>query len=97
MVEYFQGKTSFSELNDEDAKISLAEQNMKLMDDAEFDTLQSETLKIRDASQMPPLLLSLAETRAPNLHWLGVSYGLTADLLKFWRRSGFAPVYLRQS
>jgi N-acetyltransferase 10 len=27
----------------------------------------------------------------------GVSYGLTQDLLRFWKKSGFVPVYLRQT
>ncbi len=46
---------------------------------------------------MPPLLLTLAEKRPPNLHWIGVSYGLTSDLLRFWKRQSFAPVYMRQT
>lgn len=28
---------------------------------------------------------------------LGVSFGLNLPLLKFWKRAGFVPVYLRQS
>jgi N-acetyltransferase 10 len=31
------------------------------------------------------------------LHYLGVSFGLTQQLLNFWCRAGFAPLYLRQS
>ena len=27
----------------------------------------------------------------------GVSYGLTQDLLRFWKKCGFVPVYLRQT
>lgn len=27
----------------------------------------------------------------------GVSYGLTQNLLKFWKRAGFVPVYIRQT
>lgn len=47
---------------------------------------------------MPPLLLTLSEMPPPrNLHWLGVSYGITGDLLRFWKRASFLPVYLRQS
>uniref|UniRef100_A0A8C1T222 RNA cytidine acetyltransferase n=1 Tax=Cyprinus carpio TaxID=7962 RepID=A0A8C1T222_CYPCA len=46
---------------------------------------------------LPPLLLKLNERRAERLDYLGVSYGLTPQLLKFWKKAGFVPVYLRQT
>ncbi|CAG8666700.1 4173_t:CDS:2 [Acaulospora morrowiae] len=46
---------------------------------------------------MPPLLLKLSEKRPVRLHYLGVSYGLTPSLHKFWKNSGFVPLYLRQT
>ncbi len=46
---------------------------------------------------MPPLLLKLSEKRPVRLHYLGVSYGLTPSLHKFWKRAGFVPLYLRQT
>src|SRR3954470_8102728 len=46
---------------------------------------------------MPPLLIKPAEMRPDRLHYLGVSFGLTAELHKFWKRAGFTPVYLRQT
>ncbi|KAL2093932.1 hypothetical protein ACEWY4_011244 [Coilia grayii] len=46
---------------------------------------------------LPPLLLKLSERRAERLDYLGVSYGLTSQLLKFWKKAGFVPVYLRQT
>jgi len=56
-------------------------------------TLQTEQLKPR--KNLPPLLSKLSERRPERLHYLGVSFGLTPQLLAFWRRSGFLPVYLR--
>ncbi|KAK5619435.1 N-acetyltransferase 10 [Crenichthys baileyi] len=47
--------------------------------------------------ELPPLLLKLSERRAERLDYLGVSYGLTAQLLKFWKKAGYTPVYLRQT
>ncbi|XP_068595911.1 RNA cytidine acetyltransferase [Brachionichthys hirsutus] len=47
--------------------------------------------------ELPPLLLKLSERRAERLDYLGVSYGLTAQLLKFWKKGGYTPVYLRQT
>ncbi|XP_048827935.1 RNA cytidine acetyltransferase [Brienomyrus brachyistius] len=52
---------------------------------------------VKPRKDLPPLLLKLSERRAERLHYLGVSYGLTAQLLKFWKRAGFVPVYLRQT
>jgi N-acetyltransferase 10 len=31
------------------------------------------------------------------IDYLGVSYGLSADLLKFWKKNHFLPIYLRQT
>ncbi|XP_041366514.1 RNA cytidine acetyltransferase-like isoform X2 [Gigantopelta aegis] len=46
---------------------------------------------------LPPLLLKLSERRAEKLDYLGVSYGLTSNLLRFWKKAGFVPVYVRQT
>lgn len=46
---------------------------------------------------MPPLLQRLSERRPEPLDYLGVSYGLTPQLLRFWKRAGYVPLYLRQT
>jgi hypothetical protein len=46
---------------------------------------------------MPPLLQRLSERRPETLDYLGVSYGLTPQLLRFWKRAGYVPLYLRQT
>ncbi|XP_071515754.1 RNA cytidine acetyltransferase isoform X1 [Panulirus ornatus] len=43
-----------------------------------------------------PLLQSLSERPPEALHYMGVSYGATQQLLTFWKRAGFSPVYLSQ-
>ncbi|KAF1744835.1 hypothetical protein MXB_1693 [Myxobolus squamalis] len=48
-------------------------------------------------SKLPPLLVNVNERPGEQLHYIGVSYGLTARLLKFWKRLNFIPVYLRQT
>ncbi|KDE04702.1 hypothetical protein MVLG_04842 [Microbotryum lychnidis-dioicae p1A1 Lamole] len=60
-------------------------------------TLQTDQIAIRDASKMPPLLQRLSERQPENLDYLGVSYGLTPLLFKFWKRAGFSPLYIRQT
>jgi N-acetyltransferase 10 len=61
------------------------------------DTLHEETLKPREMTDLPPLFLKLEERRAERLHYVGVSYGLTQQLLRFWQKLGFVPLYLRQT
>lgn len=39
---------------------------------------------IEPRKKLPPLLLKLTERRAEKLDYLGVSFGLTEPLLKFW-------------
>ncbi|KAM0789838.1 hypothetical protein ACM66B_006685 [Microbotryomycetes sp. NB124-2] len=63
----------------------------------ERDSLQTDKIGIRDASKMPPLLQRLSERRPENLDYLGTSYGVTAQLFKFWKRAGFVPLYIRQT
>ncbi|OWF43305.1 N-acetyltransferase 10 [Mizuhopecten yessoensis] len=53
--------------------------------------------RIKPKKNLPPLLLKLSERKPEKLDYLGVSFGLTANLLKFWKKSKFTPVYLRQT
>lgn len=46
-------------------------------------------------ASLPPLLMKLTERRAEYLDYIGVSFGLTQELLKFWKKADFFPVYLR--
>ena len=57
--------------------------------------LQSEEIKPR--TKLPPLLVSLSERPAEQLHWLGASFGITAQLLSFWSRKMFRVCYVRQT
>ncbi|ODQ51068.1 DUF699-domain-containing protein [Saitoella complicata NRRL Y-17804] len=93
--DFYEGKfTSLSEdepMADDDAKLRVSE------DEIEKAALQSEEIKVRDPKSMPPLLLKLSEKKPDALHYLGVSYGLTQQLHKFWKKAGYVPVYLRQT
>ncbi|AGO10706.1 AaceriAGR346Cp [[Ashbya] aceris (nom. inval.)] len=59
--------------------------------------LLKDDIKLRDSKTLPPLLLKLSEQPPHFLHYLGVSYGLTNSLHKFWKNNQFVPVYLRQT
>ncbi|XP_078046929.1 RNA cytidine acetyltransferase l(1)G0020 [Augochlora pura] len=84
---------------------------MKILNISEksLETPATEILKVQDEevgllnetiepqASLPPLLLKLSERRPESLDYLGVSFGVTEQLLKFWKRSNFVPVYLRQT
>ncbi|KAK9786287.1 hypothetical protein WJX73_003109 [Symbiochloris irregularis] len=55
------------------------------------------TEKVGLRKGLPPLLVHLSERTPEAVQWLGVAFGLTDGLLSFWNRSGFQPVYLRQT
>ena len=56
--------------------------------------LSSETVKPRE--DLPPLLVNLAERERERVHWTGTAFGLTSELYRFWSKSGYEPVYVRQ-
>eukprot|EP00743_Colponemidia_sp_Colp-15_P004675 GILK01005037.1.p1 GENE.GILK01005037.1~~GILK01005037.1.p1 ORF type:complete len:1046 (-),score=256.41 GILK01005037.1:107-3244(-) len=55
------------------------------------------TEKLKPRGHRKPLLQRLSERRPEKMHYIGVSYGLTENLFKFWKKSGFEPVYVRQT
>jgi N-acetyltransferase 10 len=75
---------------------------------AQNDSLMTETLKPRklkkpllasihdDAGDATATLLSNCGERQ-YIDFVGTSFGLTLNLFNFWRKSGFAPLYLRQT
>lgn len=60
-------------------------------------TLDNETITPRAITSLPPLLQTLSSLKPPPLDYMGVSYGLTAQLLRFWKRSKYVPLYVRQT
>ena len=94
LVDFYDGKlASLSE----SAPMEIETMKRVTEDDLEFASLQTDTIKVREASEMPPLFARLSELAAPKLDYVGVSYGLTSQLHKFWKRQQFVPVYLRQT
>ena len=60
-------------------------------------TLLEDNLTHRSSTSLPPLLQRLSHRAPESLDYLGVSYGLTQNLLRFWKRAGYAPYYVRQT
>lgn len=74
----------------------------EVQEEETIDKVEEEELGLLEESlaprrNLPPLLLELGERPPEQLDYLGVSFGLTSDLLRFWKRSGFVPTYLRQT
>ena len=72
----------------------LDEETIDEVPEEELGLLQ-ETLAPK--KNLPPLLLELSERPPEPLNYLGTSYGLTANLLRFWKKAGYVPTYVRQT
>ncbi|KJX93964.1 nucleolar ATPase Kre33 like protein [Zymoseptoria brevis] len=99
LTEFYEGKHISLDESSSFLPISTEEASMPRVSDADIEksSLLTDNVKIRDITAMPPLFARLSERRPAPLDYLGVSYGLTQPLHKFWHRAGFAPVYLRQT
>jgi N-acetyltransferase 10 len=96
LTDFYEGK--FTNLDEEEGGIVEEDRGILVTDqEIEQDSLLMDSIKIRDAKSMPPLLIKLSQKRTSHLHYLGVSYGLTAQLHRFWKRAAYVPVYLRQT
>ena len=94
LVDFYDGKlASLSETE------PLEVEEMRRVTETELEnaTLLQDNVKVREAKDMPPLFAHLSQIKSPQLDYVGVSYGLTAPLHKFWKRANFVPVYLRQT
>lgn len=94
LVDYFEGK--FTDISE---KQLTRDKEITRVSDSELEkaTLSTDVVRTRDPRSMPPLLSKVSERPPEYLDYIGVSYGLTPQLLKFWKRSRFSPVYLRQT
>ncbi|XP_050438895.1 RNA cytidine acetyltransferase isoform X2 [Adelges cooleyi] len=73
---------------------NLPKENIESIQDEEINILEE---RIEPRNNLPPLLLKLSERPPERLDYIGVSFGLTGPLLKFWKKSGFIPLYIRQT
>ena len=83
-------------------KVPNLAENDELEADQVIDPINEEEVGLLEEhigprKNLPPLLLKLSERKPERLDYLGVSYGLTQELLRFWKRCGFTPAYLRQT
>lgn len=86
-------------LSDLEEETPAAKKVKKSTDGGDGSTSQLLTEKVerRASSSLPPLLSRLSERKPEKLNYIGVSFGATPKLLRFWKRAGYLPVYLRQT
>ncbi|KAK2980376.1 hypothetical protein RJ640_014549 [Escallonia rubra] len=87
---YFEGQ--FTSISEVDAGDVSEPPSMTVTVAAEKVSLLEENIKPR--TNLPPLLVPLSERQPEKLHYIGVSFGLTLDLFRFWRKHKFAPFYI---
>ncbi|GFY69743.1 RNA cytidine acetyltransferase [Trichonephila inaurata madagascariensis] len=56
-----------------------------------------ENKTLNSSFDNPSLLLQLQDLQQEPLDYIGVSFGLTLELFKFWKKNGFTPLYIRQT
>ncbi|SLM34233.1 nucleolar atpase kre33 [Lasallia pustulata] len=94
LTDFYEGK--FASLSENET--AQADSMVRVTDaELESSTLLSDNIKVRDIHSMPPLFSKLSERQPQPLDYIGVSFGLTSGLHRFWKRASFAPVYLRQT
>ncbi|GAB2220812.1 hypothetical protein Droror1_Dr00008485 [Drosera rotundifolia] len=92
LTKFYEGNFfPMSDVGDED---DVKESPVGLLEAAEKVSLLEEN--IRPRKNLPPLLVHIRDRRPERLHYLGVSFGLTLDLFRFWRKQKFAPFYIGQ-
>ncbi|KAI6087790.1 DUF699-domain-containing protein, partial [Hypoxylon rubiginosum] len=97
LIDYYEGKfINLGEDNDQIMKEAASSIATDVVQARSGDLLHEE-IQVRDINKMQPLFSRLAERKPEDLEYVGVSYGLTQPLHKFWSRARFVPVYLRQT
>ncbi|GAB0097389.1 RNA cytidine acetyltransferase [Sergentomyia squamirostris] len=86
---YYEGK--FVSLSEDQEEYDEEDNGIEKVDD---EGLLQETITPR--KKLPTLLKRLSERRPEKLDYIGTSYGLTLELLRFWKKFRFVPVYLSQ-
>jgi N-acetyltransferase 10 len=95
LKDYYLGK--FTDISERGAQIKEIEMTRVSDEELKSATLSTDNIQTRDPKSMPSLFMNLNERAPEKLDYLGVSYGLTSELHKFWKRAKFVPVYLRQT
>lgn len=92
LISYFQGDLTDSSGT---LEVGVFGGESGAQEDPENTVLAEE--KIAPRKTLPPLLTPVSDRPAERLHWIGVSFGLTAQLLNFWSKKDMKVCYIRQT
>ncbi|KAL1209886.1 RNA cytidine acetyltransferase 2 [Cardamine amara subsp. amara] len=92
LTRYFEGQ--IAPISETDNKVDVEHSPIRVTEAAEKVSMLEEQVKPR--TNLPPLLVPLRDRRPQRLDYIGVSFGLTLDLFRFWRKHNFAPFYVSQ-
>lgn len=92
LYDYYNGRFSI-DISEDPAKSNLEKSD----NSKDRDLISEDNSELKPRANLPPLLMSLEERPVEKLDYLGVSFGLTPDLLKFWKRNKYLPIYIRQT
>eukprot|EP00359_Climacostomum_virens_P004036 CAMPEP_0204906730 /NCGR_PEP_ID=MMETSP1397-20131031/6127_1 /ASSEMBLY_ACC=CAM_ASM_000891 /TAXON_ID=49980 /ORGANISM="Climacostomum Climacostomum virens, Strain Stock W-24" /LENGTH=829 /DNA_ID=CAMNT_0052075733 /DNA_START=819 /DNA_END=3308 /DNA_ORIENTATION=+ len=56
---------------------------------------EHDDIEIKPRTNTKPLLRKLTSLQPPEIDYIGVAFGLSWSLLKFWKKAGFKPLYVR--
>ncbi|KAM7535208.1 hypothetical protein Aperf_G00000091521 [Anoplocephala perfoliata] len=94
-VEEIPGNLSDIDENMEAPPAKKSRQSDKSEEETSKSNLLTENVERR--ANLPPLLSRLSEREPEKLNYIGVSFGATPKLLRFWKKAGYLPIYLRQT
>eukprot|EP00250_Pteridium_aquilinum_P001459 c11649_g1_i2 orf=138-3227(+) len=92
LARYYEGQ--LTDLGEVDNESVIRKERERITEAAEKVSLLEEVIKPR--TDLPPLLVGLNERVAENIHYLGVSFGITLPLYNFWHKHNFWPLYIGQ-
>ncbi|CAL9001205.1 unnamed protein product [Prunus brigantina] len=90
LTRYYEGQ--FAPISEVDVEDVVETVPVRVTEAAEKVSLLEESIKPR--TDLPHLLVHLRERRPEKLHYIGVSFGLTLDLFRFWWKHKFVPFYI---
>ncbi|KAM6563660.1 hypothetical protein CsatB_023658 [Cannabis sativa] len=93
LTRYYEGQ--FAPISETDSENAVENTPVRVIEAAKQVSLLEENIKPKKG--LPHLLVHLRERKPEKLHYIGVSFGLTLELFRFWRKHKFVPFFIGHS